>query len=132
MTPAIVPLLQLGSTLIERLFPDPEKKAAAELELLKLTQDGELKQILAQLEINAKEAAHPSLLVAGWRPATGWVCLFGLLYSSVLHSFIVWIANIKGWPVPPPVDADALTYLLYALLGVGSLRTVEKVKKVTK
>lgn len=133
MNPLLVtPLLELGSGLISRLFPDPEKKAAAELELLKLTQDGDLKKILGQLEINAREAAHPSIFVAGWRPAVGWVCGFGLAYQTVFHNVLEWLAVIRGWPVPPQVDSDVLIYTLGGLLGIGALRTVEKINKVTK
>jgi len=66
MNPLLLsPLFELGNNIISRLFPDPEKKAAAEFELLKLTQDGDLKKILGQLEINAKEAANPSILWPG-------------------------------------------------------------------
>ena len=86
MSPAIIPLLDIGSRLIDRLIPDTEKKAAAELELLKLSQEGDLKKILGQLEINAREAAHPSIFVAGWRPFVGWTCGVGLFYQAVLHN----------------------------------------------
>lgn len=133
MNPIILaPLLELGGSIINRLIPDPEKKAAAELELLKMTQDGELKQVLAQLEINAQEAAHPSLFVAGWRPAVGWTCVVGLLYQFILQPLLHWAATIYDKPVPPPIDTETLAYVLFSLLGVGTLRTIEKVKKVTK
>lgn len=126
------PLLELGGNLISRLFPDPEKKAAAELELLKMTQDGDLKKILGQLEINAKEAQHPSIWVSGWRPGVGWVCLTGLAYASIIHNIISWVALIRGWPAPPTIDTDTLVYLLVSLLGLGGYRTYEKVARVTK
>lgn len=133
MNPLLVtPLLELGSNLISRLFPDPEKKAAAELELLKLTQDGDLKKILGQLEINAREAAHPSVFVAGWRPAVGWTCGFGLAYQSVFHNILEWIATINGWPLPPQINSEVLIYTLSGMLGIGALRTFEKFHKVTK
>lgn len=133
MNPLLVaPLLELGSSLISRLFPDPQQKAAAELELLKLTQDGDLKKILGQLEINAKEAAHPSIFVAGWRPAVGWTCGFGLAYQSVFHNILAWLSTIYGWPLPPAINSDVLIYTLSGMLGIGALRTFEKVNKVTK
>lgn len=133
MNPLLVaPLLELGSNLIGRLFPDPQQKAAAELELLKLTQDGDLKKILGQLEINAKEAAHPSVFVAGWRPAVGWTCGFGLAYQSVFHNILAWLSTIYGWPLPPAINSDVLIYTLSGMLGIGALRTFEKVNKVTK
>jgi Holin of 3TMs, for gene-transfer release len=133
MTPLLaVPLLELGGKIIDRLFPDPQKKAEAELELLKLTQDGSLKTVLAQLEVNAREAAHPSLFVAGWRPFVGWGCGAGMLYATVGHNLLGWLAVIMGWPVPPVVNADLLIYVLGGMLGIGGLRTVEKIKGATK
>ncbi len=126
----IAPLFELGKGIIDRLFPDPTKKAEAELELLKMTQAGDLQVILAQLQINAKEAESASLFVAGWRPFTGWICGFGLLYATVIHNVLEWVSVIRAWPLPPAVDTDTLIYVLGALLGVGGLRTLEKVRGV--
>jgi hypothetical protein len=126
----IAPLLELGGGIINRLFPDPSEKARAELELLKMTQEGDLKQILAQLDINAKEAAHPSMFVAGWRPGAGWAGVAGLVYASIGQPLLTWLATAKGWPTPPPVDTDLLLYVLGGMLGLGGLRSYEKVKSV--
>jgi hypothetical protein len=126
----IAPLLDLGRSIIGRLFPDPAEKAKAELELLKMTQDGDLKTVLAQLEINAREAQHPSLFVAGWRPGAGWAGVAGLVYASILHPLLAWMANIKGWPLPPQLDTDLLWVVLTGMLGIGGLRSIEKVKGV--
>jgi hypothetical protein len=124
----LAPLLEVGKGIIDRLFPDPEKKAAAELELLKMTQDGDLKQILAQLEINAKEAQHPSLFVAGWRPFFGWAGGAGFVYATIGQPVLAWIAQVKGWPAPPTINIDLLWVVVTGLLGIGTLRSVEKVK----
>jgi hypothetical protein len=124
----LAPLLEVGKGIIDRLFPDPEKKAAAELELLKMTQDGDLKQILAQLEINAKEAQHPSIFVAGWRPFFGWAGGAGFIYATIGQPVLAWIATVKGWPAPPTINIDLLWVVVTGLLGIGTLRSVEKVK----
>ena len=106
MNPMILgPVLDIGGKIIDRLFPDPAAKAAAELELLKLTQAGELQTVLAQLEINAKEAAHPSVFVAGWRPFVGWCCGAGLAYATIGHNLLAWAAAAKGWPVPSAISS---------------------------
>lgn len=126
------PLLELGGKLIDRIFPDPAQKAQAELELLKLTQSGDLQQILEQLKINAIEAQHPSIFVAGWRPFVGWTCGFGMVYQTIIHNLLEWLSGIYGWPAPPAIDSETLIYVLGAMLGVGALRTYEKVKRVTK
>ena len=131
MNPLLLgPLFEIGGKIIERLFPDPAEKARAELELLKLTQSGDLQQVLSQLEINAKEAQHPSMFVAGWRPGAGWAGVAGLAYAAIGQPLLTWLAAAKGWPAPPPVDADLLLYVLGGMLGLGSLRSYEKVKNV--
>lgn len=133
MNPLLLgPLFEIGKSLIDRLFPDPAQRSAAELELLKLTQAGDLQKILAQLEINAREAQHPSLLVAGWRPAVGWVGALGFLYAAVCQPLLAWWGAARGWPPPPALDSDLLLTVLGGVLGLGALRTVEKSNGVTK
>lgn len=124
------PLLEVGKTLIDRWLPDPQKKAEAEMELVRMAADGELKQVLAQLEINAREAANPSVWVSGWRPAFGWVGALGFLYSTVVQPILVWYGSARGWPTPPDVNIDLLWTVVTGLLGIGGLRSLEKVKGV--
>jgi hypothetical protein len=126
MTPLLLATLGIGERIIDRMFPDPAQKAAAELELLKLTREGELKEALAQLQINLKEAEHASIFVAGWRPWIGWGCGFGLLYHTIFHNILNWIAVMAGWPELPQINSDLLIYVLGAMLGVAGLRTYEK------
>ena len=131
MNPLLLgPVFDLGGKIIDRLFPDPQAKAAAELELLKLTQSGDLQTVLAQLEINAREAQSASVFVSGARPFIMWICGLGLGYATLMQPALVWLSTIKGWPVPPDVNTDVLMYVLGGLLGLGGLRSVEKVKGV--
>jgi len=131
MNPLILgPLFEVGKTLLDRFIPDPEAKRQAEAEFVRMAAEGELKQIIAQLEINAKEAAHPSMWVAGWRPAVGWVGALGLFYASIGHPVLSWFSSTQGWPVPPSVDTDLLWVVLSGMLGIGGLRTFEKTKGV--
>lgn len=125
-------VFQLGSQLIDRLFPDPQKKAEAELELLKLTQSGDLQVVIAQLQINAKEAEHQSIWVAGWRPFFGWVGGTAFAYVGIFMPVFSWIALIKGWPAAPEIDTEFLWVVISGLLGLGGLRTYEKKNKVVK
>jgi hypothetical protein len=129
MNPLLLgPILDIGKTLIERWMPDPEKKREAEMELVRMAADGELKQVMAQLEINAREAAHPSVWVAGWRPGFGWAGVVGFLYATILQPLLAWLANVKGWPIPPELNMDLLWVVVTGLLGIGGLRSVEKIK----
>jgi hypothetical protein len=131
MNPLLIgPLFELGKGIIDRLFPDPAKKAEAELELLKMTQAGDLQVVLSQLEINAKEAQNPSVFVSGGRPFIMWICGIGFMYATLLQPLFTWLSSIKGWPVPPQIDTDVLMYALGGLLGLGGFRSVEKIKGV--
>lgn len=131
MNPLILaPLLEVGKTLLDRFVPDPAQKAQAEMELVRMAADGELKQVIAQLEINAREAAHPSVFVAGWRPAFGWCGAAGFVYATIIQPLLGWVAVVKGWPEPPSLNLDLLWVVVTGMLGIGGLRTVEKMKGV--
>ena len=133
MNPLILgSVLEMGKTLLDRFVPDPEKKREAEMELVRMAADGELKQVIAQLEINAREAAHPSVFVAGWRPAFGWAGVAGFVYAVIAQPMMAWFGQIKGWPVPPELNLDLLWVVVTGLLGIGGLRSVEKLRGVTK
>lgn len=133
MNPLILgPILEVGKTLLDRFIPDPEKKREAEMELVRMAAEGELKQTIAQLEINAREATHASVFVAGWRPFFGWAGGAGFIYATILQPLLAWGAAIKGWPAPPMLNLDLLWVVITGMLGIGGLRTVEKFKGVTK
>ena len=133
MNPLVLaPLLEVGKTLLDRFVPDPEAKRAAEAEFLKMAMDGELKQTIAQLEINAREAQHASVWVAGWRPFFGWAGGAGFIYATIAQPLLAWGAAIKGWPAPPALNLDLLWVVITGMLGIGGLRSVEKIKGVAK
>ena len=133
MNPLILgPVLEVGSKLIERFFPDKEKAAEAEREFLKMAVQGELAQVMGQLEINAREAQHASVFVAGWRPAYGWAGVAGFIYATIAQPVITWYGAMYGWPAPPEVNIDLLWVVITGMLGIGGLRTWEKKQGLTK
>lgn len=134
MNPLLIgPLLDIGKTLLDRFGPeDKAERAKADAEFLKMAAEGELKQIIAQLEINAKEAAHPSVFVAGWRPFFGWAGGVGFVYATIAQPLLSWLSTIKGWPVPPTLNLDLLWVVITGMLGISTMRTFEKTQKVTK
>ena len=134
MNPLIIgPILEIGKSLLDRFGPeDKDKRRIMEAEFLRMAAEGELKQTIAQLEINAKEAAHPSVWVSGWRPFFGWAGGAGFVYATILQPLVAWWAAIKGWPAPPSLNLDLLWVVITGMLGIGGLRTFEKAKGVTK
>ena len=138
MNPLVISgLFSAAQSLIERFFPDPEKKAAAQLELLKMQQNGDLAQLAAetdlaklQIQTNIEEAKSTNWWVAGWRPAIGWVCGAGLAYAALVEPFArfaakVWFGYNGDFPV---IDTDLTMQILMGMLGLGAMRSVEKVK----
>jgi hypothetical protein len=126
--------------IITRVWPDESQKAAALLELEKLKQAGEFKAIDAELQAmqmqadtNKVEAAHASRFVSGWRPAVGWVCVSALAWHYIGRPVASWVLLMCGGDQPiPEVELGDLFVILCGLLGLGGLRTVEKLNGATK
>jgi hypothetical protein len=133
MLAALLPLL---GTVIDKAIPDPQVAAQAKLEAMRLAQSGEmaaldadLKIALGQIEINKVEAGTDPFR-GGWRPAAGWVCVFGLGYTFLLRPLLPWLVSLTGADVAelPPIDTMELMALLGGLLGLGGFRTYERVR----
>ena len=127
----ITALLSIGNTIIQKIFPDPAQAAQAQLALLKMQQDGELAAISGQMEINKIEAASSSVFVAGWRPFAGWTCGIGLAYVSIIEPIARLIATLCGYEGAfPAIDTTLTMQVLLGMLGMGGLRTLDKIKGV--
>jgi hypothetical protein len=138
-------IFDLGKSAIERVWPDPIKRAQEMRKLEELRSAGDSEQLnahvqlmMGQLSINAAEAKHKSLFVAGWRPFIGWVGGLALAYQFLLYPLMLW-----GWQLlvifdyvpegvlPPPVlDSGVLFSLVTAMLGIGAMRSHDKAKRV--
>lgn len=126
----VTALLDIGSKVIDRIFPSPAEAANAKFKLFELQQSGELAQMAGQMEINKVEASNPSLFVSGWRPFVGWVCGFSLVYSFIGQPILAWASLNFSFAAPPTLDLGTLLTVLGGMLGLGSLRTFEKVNGV--
>ena len=134
MIPAVITALvpALG-TLVDRLIPD---KAAAqrakddmEAALVKASNEA----ALAQVEVNKIEAGHSSVFVAGWRPAIGWVCAAALAWAFIVAPVATWGMAVFGVrETLPAIGTDNLFELVLAMLGLGGLRTFEKMRGVAR
>tara|TARA_B100000767_G_scaffold275591_1_gene313559 strand:+ start:2210 stop:2590 length:381 start_codon:yes stop_codon:yes gene_type:complete len=83
-----------------------------------------------QTKINEIEAGHRTLFVAGWRPFIGWICGVALAYNFVIRDLFIWIT--KTADAPPALQMEHLMTVLLGMLGLGGLRTFEKIKDKTK
>ena len=127
LLPALAPILERLAALI----PDPQAraKAAAEAEA-QLTATLQATDA-AQMNANQQEAQAASVFVAGWRPGAGWVCVLALAYQFLIAPLLGWALAVQGLKVPPlPTLDGSLWELLFGMLGLGTLRTIEKSRGV--
>ena len=119
--------LAIGGQVISRIWPDPADQAKAQLALLELAQRGEL----AQLEVNKVEAASSSLFISGGRPFIVWVCGMAFAWNWIGLPVARFGAAYFGHPLDiAPADMSEMMPVLLGLLGLGGLRTLEKVRGV--
>jgi roadblock/LC7 domain-containing protein len=133
MIAALIPLI---GTVLDKVLPDQKASADAKLKIMDLVQKGELAVLeadvqlaLGQMKINEAEAGT-DLFRGGWRPAVGWTCVAGLAYNFVIQPILPWVVRLFGVEVPdmPTIDNDTLMMLLTGMLGLGGLRTFERIK----
>lgn len=134
MLPAILgAVAPIVSDLIDRAFPNSEERESKRQEYMLRLQEAANAIDLAQLEVNKTEASHASIFVAGWRPFIGWVCGFALAYACILQPFLTFLlANyLHHEVIMPEIESELLSYILMGMLGIGTMRTVEKLGGVT-
>ncbi|NTU76221.1 MAG: hypothetical protein HGA90_00140 [Alphaproteobacteria bacterium] len=130
--------MDIGGKLIDRLWPNPQQRDEAKLKLLEMQQTGELARLTAetdlakgQIDVNKIEAGSEKMFVSGWRPWIGWVCGAAFAYHFVVQPFLAFVLAASGHAITlPGFDMDALSTVLLGLLGLGGLRSFEKVKGV--
>lgn len=122
------------STLLDKFVEDKDQKAALAHEIATMSEKHAQQIALAQIEVNKAEAASGSFFRGGWRPAVGWTCSVAFAWHFVLQPLMIFILTYAGLEVPalPEFDMGALMTVLGGLLGLGSLRTFEKFKGVSK
>lgn len=119
----ITAALDIGGKLIDRFIPDPAERDRARLELLRMQQAGEL----AQISVNTEEARSASLFVSGWRPAVGWCCVAACGWNWLGLPIAKLVAELIGHPITlGPADLSEMWPVLLGMLGLGGLRTLER------
>lgn len=123
------PIEAIGNVL-DKLFTSKDEKLSKEQAMMRLLQQPSI----AQTEINKIEAQHRSRFVAGWRPFIGWVCGLALFYNFIIRDITAWILSVNSPDMTPPPELamEHLLTVLMGMLGLGTLRTYEKIKGKAK
>ena len=122
------------SGILDKVIEDKDQKAKLAFELSTMADTHAQQALLAQLDINKAEAASGSLFKGGWRPFIGWTSGVAFAYHFVLQPILVFVLTASGVDLPelPEFDMSTLLTVLGGMLGIGSLRTYEKQKGLTK
>ena len=123
-------VLDIGGKILDRVIPDTNARDKAKEELAKAINDQDFQIALEQIKVNLAEAQSESFFKSGWRPSVGWICsiAFGL-HFVILPLFNYFLMLWGQQPILVPFQMDTLLTVLLGLLGMGTLRTVEKLKK---
>ena len=126
--PALLPAI---TEVLDRVIPDQAAAAKAKLEMEARLLEAATAQASQQAEINKAEAGHSSIFVAGWRPYIGWVCGMAIAWAFLVAPMLSWLLPVLGVVAAvPPLQTEFLLELVFAMLGLGGLRTFEKLKGV--
>ena len=127
-------LIEPVSSLLDKAIPDQDLKRKLSHEIATMSEKHAQQLALAQIKVNAAEAASGSLFKGGWRPCIGWICGIAFGYHFVLQPVIIFVVALIGIEIPelPEFDMGTLLTVLGGMLGIGGLRTYEKQKGLTK
>ena len=119
--------------LLDKVIPDKDLKNKLAHEIATLAQNQIHEEMKGQMEVNKVEAAHKSLFVAGWRPAIGWVCALGMFSNFLLVPFLNFGLALAGLDIIVPMfDLQTMMPVLMGMLGLGAMRSYEKVSGVSR
>ena len=114
----------LASTVINKIWPDKSEAEKQQLAAAVMVVQG-------QLDINKVEAANPSVFVSGWRPFIGWVCGSACAWNWIGLPIAKMGLTLLGHPLDlAPANLTEMMPILFGMLGLGTLRTVEKINGV--
>ena len=124
----------LASNVLDKIFPDKEAADRAKLELLKMQQAGEFKELEERMAAIKMEAGSADPWTSRARPTFMYVIYILILASipfGVLHVFAPdhaakFVFGFKAWLEAIPADLLALFGVGY--VGYAGARTFEKIK----
>jgi len=129
MLAAISALIGPVSAILDKVIPDKDLRERLAHEIATMAS----REAMAQIEVNKVEAAHHSMFVAGWRPAIGWICALGMAGNFLVIPFVNMALELSETGVLiPMIELSEMMPVLMGMLGLGAMRTVEKVKAVSR
>ena len=121
------------STILDKVVADKDLKEQLSHDIATMAERHSHDVIKAQIEVNKEEAKHKSLFVSGWRPAVGWTCTLALLSNFILIPMTNFILVLADSDIAIPlIDVSTMMPVLMGMLGLGTMRTVEKINKVER
>lgn len=124
-------IVEVVGKVLDKVIPDPVKKAEALQKLAEMEQRGDLAIIAGQTEINKIDAASGDRFQSRWRPFIGWVCGGALALQLVAAPLLVWGSGLAGHPTQfPELETELLTGMVVSMLGIGTMRSYDKSKRV--
>ena len=116
--------------LLDKFIEDKDAKNAMAHEIATMAEKAAHEAAMAQIEVNKAEAASGPVFKGGWRPFIGWVCGVAFAYHFVFQPLLIFGVTVAGVTLPPLPEFDmaSLMPVLLGMLGLGGLRTVEKIK----
>ena len=125
------PLFSIIAGILDKVIPDFAQKEKAKQELQAAIESDDFQLALAQINVNQAEAQSTNLFVSGWRPSIGWVCSVAFSLHFVFFPILNWFLALFGQnQITIPFDMNTLITVVMAMLGIGGLRTYEKIKGV--
>lgn len=123
----------------DKIWPDKTEAEKAKAAMMQAQLQGQLQEVQdmwdnakQQAVVNAAEAANSNIFVAGWRPFVGWCCGGAFAYAFIVQPFLIFGCTVFHWPLDtkqlPVLDLTTMLPVLLGMLGLGGLRTAEKIK----
>ena len=119
--------------LLDKFIEDKDTKNALAHQISTMAEVHAQELAKGQLEVNKVEAASSSMFVAGWRPAVGWVTVICMASNYILIPMGNFALAIAGSEITIPLlQMSEMMPVLLGMLGLGTMRSVEKIKKVSR
>jgi len=114
----------LVNTAINKIWPDKSEAEKQQLAAAVMVVQG-------QIDTNKVEAANPNVFVSGWRPFIGWVCGAACAWNWIGLPIAAMALKVYHIEIAlSPANLTEMLPVLMGMLGLGGLRTIEKINGV--